>query len=162
MKVLTPLLWEMKKAVKTLIIHISARFDKVGLKFYFIIEFQNGTLILPTNEINIRLKLSLSVPCSKAMDLLHNLLNIVLLPLTLTVLFLFTPPFLFLKFLWSLKRSIYFENVADKVILITGASSGIGEVFILIYINSGGGSLFSPSFFIKFIPQLRDIIYRYV
>ncbi|XP_050290361.1 11-beta-hydroxysteroid dehydrogenase-like 3 [Quercus robur] len=61
------------------------------------------------------------------MDLLHNLLNIVLLPLTLTVLFLFTPPFLFLKFLWSLKRSIYFENAADKVILITRASSGIGK-----------------------------------
>ncbi|KAK4594235.1 hypothetical protein RGQ29_018068 [Quercus rubra] len=71
------------------------------------------------------------------MDLLHNLLNTVLLPLTLTVLFLFTPPFLFLKFLWSLKRSIYFENAADKVILITGASSGFGKHVAYGYAKRG-------------------------
>ncbi|XP_030968008.1 11-beta-hydroxysteroid dehydrogenase-like 2 [Quercus lobata] len=71
------------------------------------------------------------------MDLLHNLLNTMLLPLTLTVLFLFTPPFLFLKFLWSLKRSIYFDNATDKVILITGASSGIGEHVAYEYAKRG-------------------------
>ncbi|XP_030968007.1 11-beta-hydroxysteroid dehydrogenase-like 2 isoform X2 [Quercus lobata] len=71
------------------------------------------------------------------MDLLHKFLNIVLLPITLTVLLLFMPPFLFLKFLWSLKRSIYRENVAAKVILITGASSGIGEYVAYEYAKRG-------------------------
>ncbi|KAK7853549.1 11-beta-hydroxysteroid dehydrogenase 1b [Quercus suber] len=61
------------------------------------------------------------------MYLIHKFLNIVLLPLNLIVLLSFMPPFLILKFLWSLKRSIYSENVFGKVVLITGASSGIGE-----------------------------------
>ncbi|KAM3696195.1 hypothetical protein ACB094_06G020900 [Castanea mollissima] len=71
------------------------------------------------------------------MDLLHKFLNIVLLPITLTVLLLFMLPFLFLKFLWSLKRSIYREYVAGKVILITGASSGIGEYVAYEYAKRG-------------------------
>ncbi|GMY15158.1 11-beta-hydroxysteroid dehydrogenase 1B-like [Fagus crenata] len=61
------------------------------------------------------------------MDLLHQFLNIVL-PLLMLIAFpFFMPPFLFLKFLSFLKRSIYSENVVGKVVLITGASSGIGE-----------------------------------
>ncbi|XP_030929606.1 11-beta-hydroxysteroid dehydrogenase 1B-like isoform X2 [Quercus lobata] len=71
------------------------------------------------------------------MDLLHKFLNIVLLPITLTVLLLFLLPFLFLKFLWSLKRSIYREHLAGKVILITGASSGIGEYIAYEYAKRG-------------------------
>lgn len=71
------------------------------------------------------------------MDLLHKFLNIVLLPITLTVLLLFLLPFLFLKFLWSLKRSIYREHLAGKVILITGASSGIGEYVAYEYAKRG-------------------------
>ena len=71
--------------------------------------------------------LSLSL-CLSVMDLLQKLLNIVLLPLTLTVILFLLPPFLFLKYLFSLKRNICSENVANKVVLITGASSGIGEV----------------------------------
>nr|XP_023873593.1 11-beta-hydroxysteroid dehydrogenase-like 4A isoform X1 [Quercus suber] len=71
------------------------------------------------------------------MDLLHKFLNIVLLPITLTVLLLFMLPFLFLKFLWSLKRSIYREYLAGKVILITGASSGIGEYVAYEYAKRG-------------------------
>ncbi|KAL0000593.1 hypothetical protein SO802_014374 [Lithocarpus litseifolius] len=71
------------------------------------------------------------------MDLLHKFLNIVLLPITLTVLLLFMLPFLFLKFLWFLKRSIYREYVAGKVILITGASSGIGEYVAYEYAKRG-------------------------
>ncbi|GMY30992.1 11-beta-hydroxysteroid dehydrogenase A-like isoform X1 [Fagus crenata] len=71
------------------------------------------------------------------MDLLHKFLNIVLLPLTLTVLLFFMPPFLFVKFLCSLKRSIYSENVAGKVVLITGASSGIGEHVAYEYARRG-------------------------
>uniref|UniRef100_A0A7N2M950 Uncharacterized protein n=1 Tax=Quercus lobata TaxID=97700 RepID=A0A7N2M950_QUELO len=71
------------------------------------------------------------------MDLLHKFLNIVLLPLTLIVLLFFMPPFLILKFLWSLKRSVYSENVSGKVILITGASSGIGEHVAYEYAKRG-------------------------
>ena len=73
----------------------------------------------------LSLSLSLSL---KVMDLLQKLLNIVLLPLTLTAILFLLPPFLFLKYLFSLKRNICSENVANKVVIITGASSGIGEV----------------------------------
>ncbi|KAK9995338.1 hypothetical protein SO802_020024 [Lithocarpus litseifolius] len=61
------------------------------------------------------------------MDFLHKFLGIALPPLMLIVFSFTLAPFLFLKFLYFLKRSKYSENVAGKVILITGASSGIGE-----------------------------------
>ncbi|KAK4569037.1 hypothetical protein RGQ29_004439 [Quercus rubra] len=61
------------------------------------------------------------------MDFLHKFLGIALPPLMLIVFSITLAPFLFLKFLYFLKRSKYSENVAGKVILITGASSGIGE-----------------------------------
>ncbi|KAM4102702.1 hypothetical protein ACJW30_06G021600 [Castanea mollissima] len=71
------------------------------------------------------------------MDLLHKFLNAVLLPLTLIMLLFFMPPFFILKFLWSLKRSICRENVSGKVVLITGASSGIGEHVAYEYAKRG-------------------------
>ncbi|XP_050256309.1 11-beta-hydroxysteroid dehydrogenase A-like, partial [Quercus robur] len=61
----------------------------------------------------------------------------VLLPLTLTAILLLLPPFLFLKYLFSLKRNICSENVANKVVLITGASSGIGEHIAYEYARRG-------------------------
>ncbi|XP_030938953.1 11-beta-hydroxysteroid dehydrogenase 1B-like [Quercus lobata] len=61
------------------------------------------------------------------MDFLHKFLGIASPPLMLIVFSITLAPFLFLKFLYFLKRSKYSENVAGKVILITGASSGIGE-----------------------------------
>ncbi|KAM4107704.1 hypothetical protein ACB094_04G166600 [Castanea mollissima] len=71
------------------------------------------------------------------MDLLQKLLDIVLLPLTLTAILFLLPPFLFLKYLFSLKRNICSENVANKVVLITGASSGIGEHIAYEYARRG-------------------------
>nr|XP_023916576.1 11-beta-hydroxysteroid dehydrogenase 1B-like isoform X2 [Quercus suber]POF05389.1 11-beta-hydroxysteroid dehydrogenase 1a [Quercus suber] len=71
------------------------------------------------------------------MDLLQKLLNIVLLPLTLTAFLFLLPPFLFFKYLFSLKRNICSENVANKVVLITGASSGIGEHIAYEYARRG-------------------------
>ena len=44
----------------------------------------------------------------------------------------FMPPFLLLKFLFFLKRSIYSEKVSGKVVLITGVSSEIGKVSISV------------------------------
>ena len=90
-------------------------------------------LILQTYRLiiiySIPLSLSPSLSLSLCvMDLLQKLLNIVLLPLTLTAILFLLPPFLFLKYLFSLKRNICSENVANKVVLITGASAGIGEV----------------------------------
>ncbi|XP_023877752.1 11-beta-hydroxysteroid dehydrogenase A isoform X1 [Quercus suber] len=61
------------------------------------------------------------------MDFLHKFLGIALPPLMLIVFTIALAPFLLLKFFYFLKRSKYSENVAGKVILITGASSGIGE-----------------------------------
>ncbi|OMO84208.1 Short-chain dehydrogenase/reductase SDR [Corchorus capsularis] len=58
---------------------------------------------------------------------MNNLLNIFLPPLTIISLVFILPPFLVLKLLWSIWRSVFKENVAGKVVLITGASSGIGE-----------------------------------
>ncbi|KAF9605176.1 hypothetical protein IFM89_014289 [Coptis chinensis] len=72
------------------------------------------------------------------MDLINNFLNIVALPATFFTLLMLVPPFLFFKFLLSTLKSIFFsENVAGKVVLITGASSGIGENLAYQYAKQG-------------------------
>ncbi|XP_061953060.1 11-beta-hydroxysteroid dehydrogenase A-like [Populus nigra] len=71
------------------------------------------------------------------MDLIHKVLNIVLPPITLILLLLFFPYFLVSKFISSIKRSINSEKVAGKVVLITGASSGIGEYLAYEYARRG-------------------------
>jgi FlaA1/EpsC-like NDP-sugar epimerase len=61
---------------------------------------------------------------------IHRLLNIVF-PLTIIIsILVILPPYLVFKLLSYIKRSMFTENVAGKVVLITGASSGIGEVCI--------------------------------
>ncbi|XP_065872951.1 11-beta-hydroxysteroid dehydrogenase A-like isoform X2 [Euphorbia lathyris] len=62
------------------------------------------------------------------MDFINDFINIVFVPLSIISLFFFQPPFLFFKYLFSALRAFFFtEDVAGKVVLITGASSGIGE-----------------------------------
>ncbi|KAJ6869268.1 hypothetical protein NC651_034123 [Populus alba x Populus x berolinensis] len=72
-----------------------------------------------------------------SMDLIHKVLNIVLPPITLILLLLFLPSFLVSKFISRIKRSINSEMVAGKVVLITGASSGIGENLAYEYARRG-------------------------
>ncbi|KAF8400002.1 hypothetical protein HHK36_015875 [Tetracentron sinense] len=66
------------------------------------------------------------------MDLFHKFMNTVAPP----TLFLLVLCLLF-KFLLSILRSFFCENVAGKVVLITGASSGIGEHLAYEYAKRG-------------------------
>jgi hypothetical protein len=82
-----------------------------------------------THLLELSLSLSLALLCREAiMDIIHKIMNIIIPPIALTMLVTFLPTYLFFQLLLSIKRSIFKEDVAGKVILITGASSGIGEV----------------------------------
>ncbi|KAI9079711.1 hypothetical protein K1719_038332 [Acacia pycnantha] len=61
------------------------------------------------------------------MDPFHWILNLLVPPIGLVLLLCFLPPYLLFKLVSCIVRSIFSENVAGKVVLITGASSGIGE-----------------------------------
>ncbi|XP_040367161.1 11-beta-hydroxysteroid dehydrogenase A [Rosa chinensis] len=71
------------------------------------------------------------------MDIINTLLNIVVPPIGLTSLLFFLPPYLFFKFLLSTIKPLFRENVAGKVVLIAGASSGIGEHLAYEYARRG-------------------------
>ncbi|XP_061373773.1 11-beta-hydroxysteroid dehydrogenase A-like [Gastrolobium bilobum] len=71
------------------------------------------------------------------MDLIHKFLNLVAPPITFVSLFLFLPPYWAFKFFLSTINSIFTENVAGKVVHITGASSGIGEYLAYEYAKRG-------------------------
>uniref|UniRef100_A0A7C9DQV4 11-beta-hydroxysteroid dehydrogenase n=1 Tax=Opuntia streptacantha TaxID=393608 RepID=A0A7C9DQV4_OPUST len=72
------------------------------------------------------------------MDLINWGLNIVAPPFTFFSLCLLLPPFHLLKFLLFVLRSLFFtEDVAGKVVIITGASSGIGEQLAYEYARRG-------------------------
>ena len=62
------------------------------------------------------------------MDFVDGVLNLVAPIATIGALFVFTPLYIGFKVLWYIFRSISKEDVAGKVVLIVGASSGIGEV----------------------------------
>ncbi|KAJ0679975.1 putative 11-beta-hydroxysteroid dehydrogenase [Helianthus annuus] len=64
------------------------------------------------------------------MDLVNCFLNLVAPPFTLFTIFFFLPPWIFFKFCLRIFRTVFTEDVSGKVVLITGASSGIGEVLL--------------------------------
>lgn len=71
------------------------------------------------------------------LDLVHSFLNVIAPPATLVTLLLLLPPYWLAKFLRYVYRSIFSENVAGKVVIITGASSGIGEQLAYEYAKRG-------------------------
>ncbi|MFS7910133.1 putative 11-beta-hydroxysteroid dehydrogenase [Helianthus anomalus] len=71
------------------------------------------------------------------MDLIHKFLNI-LLPIASIFLFIFILPLLSVyRLLRFCIRSVFPENLAGKVVLITGASAGIGEHLAYEYAKHG-------------------------
>ncbi|GMN56593.1 hypothetical protein TIFTF001_025704 [Ficus carica] len=72
------------------------------------------------------------------MAFIHKFLNLVLPLSSLITILLFLPPFLVYKlFKYSIKAFTHTENLAGKVVLITGASSGIGEHLAYEYAKRG-------------------------
>ncbi|KAJ4843088.1 high-copy suppressor of sly1 defect [Turnera subulata] len=71
------------------------------------------------------------------MDLIHSFLNLVAPPCSFFALCLFFPPYVFYKSFLYVVYTIFKENVEGKVVLITGASSGIGEHLAYEYARRG-------------------------
>nr|XP_017233634.1 PREDICTED: 11-beta-hydroxysteroid dehydrogenase 1B-like [Daucus carota subsp. sativus] len=71
------------------------------------------------------------------MELINSFLNLVAPPFAFITLLLFLPPYALFKYLFYVLRSFLSENVAGKVVLITGASSGIGEHLAYEYGSQG-------------------------
>ncbi|KAL2342796.1 hypothetical protein Fmac_004081 [Flemingia macrophylla] len=66
-----------------------------------------------------------------------KLLNFALPPLSLILLCILTLPLLLWKQIMNVKKLVYTENVANKVVLITGAASGIGQQLAYEYARRG-------------------------
>ncbi|GLU12681.1 hypothetical protein SLE2022_293430 [Rubroshorea leprosula] len=71
------------------------------------------------------------------MDLIHKFVNILLPAMVFIALPFLLAPYLIFKFIGYIKRSMWCESVAGKVVLITGASSGIGEHLAYEYARKG-------------------------
>ncbi|KAK1422396.1 hypothetical protein QVD17_25489 [Tagetes erecta] len=72
-----------------------------------------------------------------AMDLLNSFLNLVAPPFTFFSILFFLPPWIFFKFCTRIFHSFFPEDISGKVVLITGASSGIGEHLAYEYASRG-------------------------
>ncbi|XVF49577.1 hypothetical protein PTKIN_Ptkin04bG0023600 [Pterospermum kingtungense] len=71
------------------------------------------------------------------MDLIDKLMTVIVATISLVILIVFHHPCRFLKSLLSTARTLFKENVTGKVVLITGASSGIGEHLAYEYARRG-------------------------
>ncbi|XP_022770622.1 11-beta-hydroxysteroid dehydrogenase 1B-like [Durio zibethinus] len=69
--------------------------------------------------------------------IIHKLISILLPPLAILLLLFLFPPYLIFKYISHKIRSFCREDVAGKVVLITGASSGIGEHLAYEYARRG-------------------------
>ncbi|EFH42081.1 hypothetical protein ARALYDRAFT_918105 [Arabidopsis lyrata subsp. lyrata] len=71
------------------------------------------------------------------MDSINKIINFVFPLLTLYALLVFYPTYQRVKSAFSIYRNLFSENVAGKVVLITGAASGIGEALAYEYGKRG-------------------------
>ncbi|CAA7405189.1 unnamed protein product [Spirodela intermedia] len=71
------------------------------------------------------------------MDLRNKFMNLVAPPAALFFLCLVLPPLYFLKLFFYLFSALFPQNLRQKVVLITGASSGIGENLAYQYAKKG-------------------------
>lgn len=67
------------------------------------------------------------------MDLFNSFLNFVVPPASMLMLAFSWPTLTFIYACEWLYNTVYCEDMDDKVVIITGASSGIGEVFISLF-----------------------------
>ncbi|XP_021775835.1 11-beta-hydroxysteroid dehydrogenase 1B-like [Chenopodium quinoa] len=70
-------------------------------------------------------------------NLVNQILDVATSSIAFITLIFILPPFLCLRFFLSSLNSIFSENVSGKVVLITGASSGIGEHLTYEYARRG-------------------------
>jgi len=63
------------------------------------------------------------------MDLMQCVLSLTLPPIAVTFLSVVLPPLAMMRILFWSYNLIFPENMRGKTVLITGASSGIGEVY---------------------------------
>ncbi|OVA09597.1 Short-chain dehydrogenase/reductase SDR [Macleaya cordata] len=71
------------------------------------------------------------------MELIHVIMDLVVPPIILVGLLIIIPPYLIYKFVSFILRSFSIEDLTGKVVLITGASSGIGEYLAYAYAKRG-------------------------
>ncbi|KAK9095866.1 hypothetical protein Sjap_021363 [Stephania japonica] len=71
------------------------------------------------------------------MDFVNSLLNLVVPPASLVMLAFAWPTLCFIRAIEWAFRSFYTENMEDKVVVITGASSGVGEQIAYEYAKRG-------------------------
>lgn len=70
------------------------------------------------------------------MDLFNSFLNLVVPPASMLMLAFSWPTLTFIYACEWLYNTFYSEDMDDKVVIITGASSGIGEVYLLLLLIS--------------------------
>jgi len=88
-------------------------------------------IVIYQANLDLKVLVSSEFQTHIAMDAINNLLNIALPPLSLIFLSILMLPWLIFKQLVHVRKSLNKENVASKVVLITGAASGIGEVCLI-------------------------------
>ncbi|KAF9622313.1 hypothetical protein IFM89_031116 [Coptis chinensis] len=78
-----------------------------------------------------------SVLGCKTMELIHMVMNLMLPPVLLMALLVVLPPYIICKFVITVLSMFHMEDLTGKVVLITGASSGIGEQLAYEYAKKG-------------------------